>query len=57
MSENLSDTALDWHKQDPEQKIGFQGGRYTSPNKTLGFLIACASTFVFYAVVLFGAKA
>ena len=56
MSETTTETILNWHKQDPEQKIGFHGGRYTSPNKLLGFLIACACTFAFYAVVLFGAK-
>lgn len=47
---------LNWHKNDPEQKIGFHGGRYTSPNKTLGFLTACVMTFVFYAALLFVAK-
>lgn len=57
MSETTNDAVLHWHKQDPEQKIGFQGGRYTSPNKMLCFFIACAGTFAFYAVVLFGAKA
>ena len=26
---------LKWHKQDPEQQLGFRGGRYTDANKVL----------------------
>jgi hypothetical protein len=44
---------LHWHKQDPEQKIGFRGGRYTSPNKLLAFLIACLLTVGFFTALVF----
>jgi biopolymer transport protein ExbB/TolQ len=44
---------LHWHKDDPEQKIGFRGGRYTSPNKFLSLLIACVLTVVSFAGLVF----
>ena len=56
MSESSTSIALNWHKHDPEQKLGFHGGRYTSPNKFLGLLIACAVTVIFFAIIIFGAK-
>lgn len=53
-----SDSAvLHWHKHDPEQRIGFNGGRFTSPNKFLGLLIACLMTAVFFTIIVFGASA
>lgn len=47
---------LHWHKHDPEQRMGFNGGRYTSPNKLLGLLIACVLTVAFFAIIIFGAR-
>lgn len=44
---------LHWHKQDPEQRIGFGGGRYTSSNKFLAFLIACLLTVGFFFALIF----
>lgn len=44
---------LHWHKQDPEQKIGFRGGRYTSPNKLLAFLMACLITVGFFTALVY----
>jgi hypothetical protein len=44
---------LHWHKDDPEQKIGFRGGRYTSPNKFLGLLAACLLTVIFFSILVF----
>ncbi len=44
---------LHWHKHDPEQRVGFRGGRFTSPNKLLGFLIACLLTVAFFAALVF----
>jgi hypothetical protein len=48
--------ALNWHKHDPEQRLGFNGGRYTAPNKMLGFIIACGFTAVFFTIIIYGAK-
>jgi len=45
--------ALHWHRDDPEQRLGFKGGRYTSPNKTLAFGIAVLLTLGFFALMLF----
>jgi hypothetical protein len=44
---------LHWHQHDPEQRIGFRGGRFTSPNKFLGFLMACLLTVAFFAALVF----
>jgi hypothetical protein len=49
--------ALHWHKYDPEQRLGFTGGRYTAPNKILGFIIACGLTTVFFTAIIYGARA
>lgn len=46
---------LHWHRDDPEQRLGFKGGRYTTPNKTLSFGIAVLLTLGFFALMLFGA--
>ena len=58
---NSSDSGLEndqlvlhWHRDDPEQRLGFRGGRYTSPNKTLAFGIAVLFTLGFFALMLFG---
>jgi hypothetical protein len=44
---------LHWHKQDPEQKIGFRGGRYTSPNKFLALLVASLLTVCYFSLLVF----
>jgi hypothetical protein len=44
---------LSWHTQDPEQRLGFRGGRYTSANKTLAFGAAVLATAVTYATLIF----
>lgn len=46
---------LHWHRDDPEQRLGFRGGRYTTPNKSLAFGIAVLLTLAFFALMLFGA--
>jgi hypothetical protein len=48
---------LHWHKHDPEQRIGFRGGRFTSPNKLLGLLIATLLTIAFFSALIFIAGA
>ena len=45
---------LHWARTDPEQRLGFRGGRFTSVNKSLTFLIGLLLTVAFYAVVIFG---
>ncbi len=42
---------LSWSRMDPERRIGFAGGRFTSPNKFLSMLVGLAATVVFYAAL------
>jgi biopolymer transport protein ExbB/TolQ len=48
-----SEYLLHWHNQDPEQKIGFRGGRYTSPNKFLALLAACLITVGYFTALIY----
>ena len=46
--------SLSWSEEDLENRIGlFKAGRYTSPNKLLGFVAAVLLTGVFFAVVVY----
>jgi biopolymer transport protein ExbB/TolQ len=46
--------SLNWMEEDIENRIGlFKGGRYTSPNKLLGFLFAVLQTAVFFALLVY----
>ena len=45
---------LNWSKRDIEQRLGFRGGRFTSVNKWLTFLIGLLLTVIFYAILIFG---
>lgn len=45
---------LDWSRSDVERRMGFRGGRFTSVNRWLTFLIGLALTAAFYAVLIFG---
>ena len=47
---------LDWSRQDIEQRLGFHGGRYTTVNRALSFIIGLVLTAVFYAVMLLGLR-
>lgn len=42
---------LSWSRMDPERRLGFAGGRFTSPNKVLGFFIGLALTALFYGLL------
>jgi len=42
---------LSWSRMDPERRFGFAGGRFTSPNKWLAFLIGAVMTGLFYTVI------
>jgi biopolymer transport protein ExbB/TolQ len=44
---------LNWSKQDPEQRLGFTGGRFTRINLWLGFLLAIAGTLAIYGVCIY----
>jgi biopolymer transport protein ExbB/TolQ len=44
---------IDWSKRDIEQRLGFGGGRYTSPNKVLAFLIGMMLTIGFYVLIIY----
>lgn len=46
--------ALNWTEQDVENRLGvFKAGRYTSPNKTLGFALAVLFTAAFFALLVY----
>jgi len=46
--------SLNWTTEDPENRIGvFQSGRYTSPNKLLGFALAVVLTAAFFTLVVY----
>lgn len=42
---------LSWIQSDPEQKIGFRGGRFTRVNTFCSLLIGIVFTLLFYAVI------
>jgi len=44
---------LFWARLDPEQRLGFHGGRHTRVNALLGFLLAAAASVAFYGVLAF----
>jgi len=48
---------LEWHRQDPEQRLGFRGGRYTAPNKTLSMIGAVLITVAVFALIIYVLKA
>lgn len=45
---------LNWSKRDIEQRLGFRGGRFTSVNKGLTFLMGLLLTATFYSILIFG---
>jgi len=47
---------LDWSRSDIERRLGFAGGRFTSPNKFLSFLVALVLTVLFYALLIVGVQ-
>ena len=51
-SRDPSTLALNWSKQDVENRLGlFRAGRYTGPNKLLGFTLAAVGTPAFFALL------
>lgn len=46
-----SSPLLSWSRMDPERRIGFAGGRFTSPNKFLSMIVGLVATVVFYAAL------
>jgi biopolymer transport protein ExbB/TolQ len=45
--------AVDWGRDDLERRIGFKGGRFTTPSTTLSLITALLLTVAFYAAVIF----
>ena len=45
---------LNWSKRDIEQRLGFRGGRFTSVNKWLTFLMGLFVTAIFFSTLIFG---
>ena len=53
-AQKSSPVSLNWLEEDIENRIGlFKGGRYTSPNKLLGFLLAVALTAAFFVLLVY----
>ena len=44
---------LAWSQGDIENRLGFKGGRYTSVNHALAFLIGALATGILYVLMLF----
>lgn len=44
--------SLDWSRSDIERRLGFRGGRFTSPGNTLSLIIALLLTAAFYTVII-----
>lgn len=47
---------LNWSKRDIEQRLGFRGGRFTSVNKRLTFLMGLLVTVIFFSCLIFAAQ-
>ncbi|MEN3940080.1 MotA/TolQ/ExbB proton channel family protein [Prosthecobacter sp. SYSU 5D2] len=45
---------LDWSRLDIERRMGFRGGRFTNPGKTLPLLLGLLLTVLFFTLVIFG---
>jgi len=48
------DPELNWAASDFEQKLGFQGGRFTATNNMVTFLFALVLTVLFFVAVIYG---
>jgi biopolymer transport protein ExbB/TolQ len=46
------DVPLSWAKSDPEQRLGFHGGRFTRVNNLLTFLLAGLLTLAFFGALV-----
>lgn len=53
---NAPEAELNWSKSDIEQKFGFHGGRFTTPNNVLTFLLGCIITVLFFVLLVYVAK-
>jgi len=49
---NAADVPLSWARRDPEQRLGFRGGRYTRVNNLLSFLMGALATVLFYVALI-----
>ena len=50
---NVDPGLLAWSQGDIENRFGFKGGRYTSVNHALAFMIGALATGVLYALMVF----
>lgn len=53
VSKTVVDPVLNWVQDDWEQRFGFRGGRFTSVNKLMSFLIGILLTVGFYFIVIY----
>lgn len=49
---NRTDFAIDWGRDDPECKLGFRNGRFTTASPMLSFIVAILFTVVFYTALI-----
>lgn len=47
---------LNWTQDDVEQRLGFRGGRFTTSNKSLAFLLSVFLTFTFFLFMVYCIK-
>jgi biopolymer transport protein ExbB/TolQ len=49
-----TDLVIDWGRDDPECKLGFRNGRFTTSSPMLSFLVAALLTAAFYTMLIMG---
>ncbi len=52
MQQKTIGVPLSWFRRDPEQRLGFRGGRFTKVNPALPLLLAVVLSAAFYAAIL-----
>ena len=54
--ESTPSKVLEWHKHDPEQRLGFRGGRYTAANKALSLIGGIIISIAVFALMIYVLK-
>lgn len=54
MSQTVIEKPLKWHEQDIEQRLGFEGGKFTTVNSILSFLGGSLLAVIAYCILAFG---
>ena len=56
MRSNIVPKFLAWTQKDPENRLGFRGGRYTSVNNFSAVILAVVLSLLTYAIMIFAIK-